>query len=354
MKLNYKWLIAFAPLFIACEIEDVNDDDYYDIYENGVFISNEGPFQGGNGTLCFYDPSTGQVTNDVFSTEVGRPLGNIVHSLLLNDDELYIVVHNSGVVEVVELDDEFESEETIMNLTSPRYVQTIEEDIVAITDWGTNTVEIHNVETESRMASLAVGNGPERMLVEGSRLYVANSGGFGLDSTVMMIDISTRTVVDTFYVGYNPNSMVRDINGDLWVLCGGYTDWQNSANNKAGSLYKIDPITGAVLDYFDFSASPRPTGLSISSSDQTLYFLDNGYGGDVYAMDIYETTLPSTAMLTGVNGYSIGVNRSANELYITDPVDFASQGRVYRYDLIDMMMIDTLNVGIIPGNVVFN
>lgn len=351
MKLNHSVFLALIVLS-ACTVDEPNEPTGND-YSGGVFITNEGPFQGGNGTLSYYNPSTKESTQDVFISNVNRPLGNVVHSAHLFENNLFIAVNNSGVVERVKATD-FSSPVTYAGFTQPRYIHGVESNIVAVTDWGTNTVTFVDVTTTGTLNSVNVGNGPERMTQEGARLYVANSGGFGLDSTVMMIDVDTRAVVDTFYVGYNPNSMVFDVDGNLWVLCAGYTDWQNSANNKIGSLYKIDPLTGAVLDYFDFDPSPRPTGLSLSANGQTMYFLDNGYGGQVFEMGVYDLTLPTTPILTGVNGYSIAVDQATDELYVADPVDFASQGKVYRYDLQNQQIIDTIETGIIPGNIVFN
>lgn len=355
MRIKLWLLIGLSPMLLSCSNDDDDDDDSGsdDKYNNGVFISNEGPFQGGNGTLSWYDLSDKSVTNDLFLSEVGRPLGNVVHSVHVFDDYLYIVVNNSGVVEVVEAD-EMEHEMTITGLTNPRYAQGISEDIVAITDWGTNTVEIINASNSSGVASISTGNGPERMLLNGNTLYVANSGGFGLDSTVVLIDITSNAAVDTFYVGYNPNSMIIDANGALWVLCGGYTDWGDPSNNLPGSLYRLNATTGAVQDTFQFGDAPRPTGLCTGPVQQEMYFLDNGYGGNPYRMSYTATELPSTPMVTGANGYAIGLDPRNLDLYIADPVDYASQGKVYRMDVVSGAMLDTLNVGIIPGNFEFN
>lgn len=351
MRFNTLKIAAIALIFASCTPDD--PDPVTTSFTGGVFITNEGAFQGGNGTLTYYDPSNMSTQQDVFLSQVGRPLGNVVNSATIHGGNILIAVNNSGVVEVASANDLSQSA-TITGFTSPRHIMGIDQSHVAVTDWGTGSVEIINMLNFGTSASIDVGNGPERMLVDGNRLYVANSGGFSMDSTVVMIDITTQTAIDTFYVGINPNSMIIDINGDMWVLCGGYTDWQNSANNREGSLYKINPLTGAVLDNFTFSATPRPTGLVLSSSNQTMYFLDNGYGGEVYSMDINEASLPTTALLTNVNGYALAYDAANNEIYVADPVDYASQGKVYRYDVATDAVIDTITTGIIPGCVVFN
>lgn len=353
MKIN-PWLLAAAlPLFYACDNDD--DDDYDDDndFQKGVFISNEGPFQGGNGTLSFYNTSTNEVSNDIFLDENERPLGNVVNSVHLFDDELYIVVNNSGVVEVVEAED-IESEGTITGLQQPRYAQGVATDVLAVTDWGANTVEFFNTESLAKMGTASTGAGPERMIINGNHLLVANSGGFGLDSTVTVLNIPTQTVIDTLFVGYNPNSFAVDVNGDIWVLCGGYTDWQNAANNKGASLYRIDASTYAVQDTFSFPVDKRPTALVNGIFGQNIYYLDNNYGGEPYEMAINATELPTSPLITGISGYGMAVDPIQNQLYITDPVDFASQGKVYRYNITTSTMVDTITVGIIPSNMAFN
>ncbi len=352
MKTKLWLLIAALPFVVACEDDDDDYDDDFE-FQKGVFISNEGPFQGGNGTLTFYNTQTNEVTNNVFSWVNDRPLGNVVNSVHLFDEYLYIVVNNSGVVEVVEAEDA-ESEGTLTGLQQPRYAQGISEDVVAVSDWGTSSVEFYNTESESKMASVNVGNGPERMLLRGNELLVANSGGFGLDSTVMVIDILSKTVLDTIFVGYNPNSMATDVDGNIWVLCGGYTDWQNSANNEIASLYKLNGNNYNVLDTFNFPSDKRPTALVSGVFGQTVYYLDNNYGGEFFGMDVTGTMLPTTPLVSGTNGYGLAADPVLNQIYIMDPVDFASQGRVYRYNISNGNIVDTIAVGIIPSNGAFN
>lgn len=346
-----KWLtLAVLPFAVACTDDDDVTNNSSQSLGDGIYISNEGPFQGGNGSLSFYNPETKEVTNEVFLEEIGRPLGNIVQSVSINNDQLYIVINNSGAVEIVDLDD-FSSEGTVAGLNLPRYAMGIDANTVAVSAWGTNTVEIVNTSSASVTSSVTTGTGPERMLLDGQSLYVANCGGYGIDSTVTVINTSDFTVANTFQVGYNPNSMVLDADGNLWVLCGGYTDWNDASNNEIGSLYKLNAQTGAVLDTFNFGNTPRPAALCINSDGNTLYFLENGYGGAPFAMSTTATELPTTALISGVYGYGMGIDADANELYITDPVDYASAGKVYRYDLSASAVVDTLNVDIIPGNI---
>ena len=72
--------------------------------------------------------------------------------------------------------------------------------------------------------------------------YVCNVGGWGLDNTVSVINTTTDAVETTLTVGDKPNSVVVDANGAVWVLTGGFTeydaDW-NVVSETAGNLVKI-------------------------------------------------------------------------------------------------------------------
>lgn len=347
-------MLAALPVMASCVKDDpTTPTSTNNEFSNGVFITNEGPYQGGNGTLSFYNSTDGSLENDVFAGVNLRPLGNVVHSVSVYGDQAYIVVNNGGVVEVVDADN-LNSMGTISGLQLPRYATGISATEIAISAWGTNTVEFYNPSTQSLIASVSTGAGPERMLVHNGLLYVANCGGFGLDSTVSVIDLATHTVVDTLWTGYNPNGFVVDANDDLWVLCGGYTDWGNMANNEEGSLYRFSTASRSALANFAFNSTDRPTGLCTDAAGETLYYLNDGYGGSPYAMDITASSTPSTPIVSGAALYSLGSDVINNQLYFADAVDYASAGKVYVYNLTSASVTDTLTVGIIPGNFAFN
>ncbi len=50
---------------------------------------------------------------------------------------------------------------------------------------------------------------------------------------------------------------------------------------------------------------------------------------------------------------SLAVHPQTGELFISDAIDYMSEGKVYRYSPVGAL-IDTIDVGIIPGNFCFN
>ena len=71
-------------------------------FGGGVFILDEGNFRGGNGSLSFFSYDSMKIFNDLFYNVNGRPLGDVPNSILLKEDKVYIVVNNSGNIEVID------------------------------------------------------------------------------------------------------------------------------------------------------------------------------------------------------------------------------------------------------------
>src|SRR5690606_7340609 len=150
-----------------------------------------------------------------------------------------------------------------------------------VTDWVSNTVAVVNLNSFSITKNIPAGNGPEKMLQIGNQLFVVNSGGFGIDSTVTVINTVTDAVDTTIVVCHNPNSLQLDGNGDLWTLCGGINDWNNPNNNTAGQLVKLQTSNNSlVMSATSFtSTSMHPANLAFLNGD--FYFLADGYDADL-------------------------------------------------------------------------
>ena len=79
--------------------------------------------------------------------------------------------------------------------------------------------------------------------------YVCNVGAWGLDSTVTIINTTTDAVETTLTVGDKPNSAVVDVNGNVWILTGGYTEYDANWNVIAetpGVLAMINNTTNTI------------------------------------------------------------------------------------------------------------
>lgn len=339
--------LAVIVSLSACK-KDENQTSH-GLYSNGFFIVNEGAFTGGTGTITYYNPDSNMVKQDIFKAVNGRPLGNIAQSMTLYNGKGYIVVNNVGTVEVVDAAT-FKSEATITNLINPSQFLVIDDKKAYVSDW-IGHVAIVDLASNTVSRTIPAGTGPDIMLKSGNYVYVANSGGFSIDSTITVIDFNTDRVVKTIKVGAAPLGMVADGNGRIWVMCkgNGFAGWPQPGDTP-GKLIRINPVS-LVVDYtYKFGSSgDHPEKLVINKQKSMLYFLFNN---GIYRLNIALTnTVPEK--LVSRYFYSLGYENKTGYLYATDPKDYANAGIVLRLKADDGSVIDSIPAGIVPRGFAF-
>lgn len=353
--INFLFFSFVISLLIFSSCKDDNDDDQPtpQSFENGIFISNEGIFQTGTGTISFISRSNNSVQNDIFNSVNKRPLGNVVNSITLHNGNAYIVVNNAEKVEIVNAKD-FKSKGVIENLSYPRYFMGVNISKGYVSDWGSGTdggIKVIDLNNNEVSKTITTGNGAENMIMNGDFVYVVNSGGYLNDSTISVINTSSDIVTATVEVGSNPNSIQLDVNGKLWVLCGGKwkSDW--SQLEIPGKLVRLDPTSNTVEASFSFSSlTSTPSKLVINSSKDILYY---SYNGGIYKQDIAVAELDTIPFINR-NFYGLGFDPKDDYIYSTDPGDYSSSGWVFIYKSSNGQIVDSFKVGIIPGNFYFN
>ena len=316
-----------------------------------VYITNEGNFGIGNGSLSIYDKSSNTLTNDVFSTVNYFVLGDVVQSIGYFDGKGYICVNGSAKIEVI---DENAASLAIIQAASPRYIKQVDDSKAYVTDWGINGVQVIDLTTNTVSTTIACGTGPEGIAVSNGFAYVCNVGGWGLDSTVTVINTNTDAVETTLTVGDKPNSAVVDADGNVWVLTGGYTQYDanwNVINETPGVLAMINTTTNTIDASFTFAVGNHPEDLIINGTGDKLYYSDGSWSKAVYEFGINDTQLPATVFINK-SFYGLGYDPVWNEIYGSDAVDFTQQGWVFRYATTGIV-VDSFQVGVIPGSFAF-
>ncbi len=347
-KLRKACLLITGVLFIVgCEpgenvTPDNGNNDIPGSFKPGVFIINEGNFGWGNGSVSFFDFTELKVYNHLFQKANDRVLGDVPQSMFIMDSLGFIVVNNSGKIEVVNMEN-FRSVNTITGLTSPRYFLPVSELFAYVSDLYSGLITQVRLDDFIITKTIETGMSTEQMIKIGDELFVANwSGG----NKILVIDIVEGKPVDTIDVIMEPNSMVMDKNNKLWVLCsGGYL------NEEIPAILRIDPVTREKEKIFRFSVlESSPSHLCINGLGDTLYFLNNG----IFQMPVTETEIPSEPLVqTEKLFYSIGVDPESGIIYAADAVDYQQKGKVFRY-LPEGALKDSFDVDIIPGSFVFN
>lgn len=340
MKKNLILFTVLAMLLSCTKINDKLNDTY--LSGSGVFILNEGNFRWGNGSLSFYSYDSAKIYNDVFNSINERPLGDVPNSIVIFGEMAYIIVNNSGKIEVVNKNTLI-SLSTITDLVSPRNMAIVSNSKAYVTSMYSDSVTVINLNNNSISGYINLRRSSEAIAVKGSKAFISNWVG---GKEVMVINIADDKIIDSIYVGAEPESMVLDNNGMLWVLCNG--GW---ARTVPAELNVINTSTNEVVKEFLFPDNlASPSCLNIDRNGETLYYLDGG----VRQMSSNSTTLPTAPLISesGHYFYKMGINPSNSDIFVTDAADYQHQGFVMLYKK-DGTLVSTLNADIIPGMMCF-
>ncbi len=265
----------------------------------GMFVVCEGVYGQANGDISFLNIETGVTKKSLYYSVNGVALGDVVQSFEIVDTLGFIVVNNSQKVTVVNMKD-FKVVKTIDGFSYPRSVVRA----------GKNSVYVSNGKGVSRnyiykislpildiTDSLQVSTGPEKLLSVKSKVYAAISGGWNSDGkTVIEIDPSSFSVVNTFNVLSVPVDITVDKNNDIWVYCKGipdYSDYPNVTYSEAG-ICKITTSTKTVNSFpITNMSSSGINNITASKDGNTIYYLNDA----LYSMSITASSLPSSKLV---------------------------------------------------------
>jgi YVTN family beta-propeller protein len=348
--------MAMITVFFSCEKSDTGKKT--EGYSNGVYVVNEGSFQASNGSISYFDPARNLIVNGIFEAANNRPLGDVVQSIsVANDTTGYIVVNGSGKIEIVRLKD-FTTIAPPVPVIYPRYFMQVSASKGYITA-GSMQGQLYVISllNNELTDSIEVGFGPETMVKLNDRIFVANSGGWGLDSTVSVISSATDEVVSRIQVGKVPMDMAIDASSSLWVYCKGYAQYSwdppyDLISETDALLQKIDGESGTVIwqqavgKAGDYTATPPK--MAISGDGTRLFYLRPD---GVYAISTDSPVLSATPLIAG-SFYGIEVNPEDDNIYLFES-SFTGNGSLKIFDA-DGNPVAQGTVGIAPNGAVFN
>jgi hypothetical protein len=308
----------------------------------GVFILNEGNFRAGNGSLSFYSYDSLKIYNHVFQEVNKRPLGDIPFSMGILGSKAYIVVNNSGKIEVADRN-YMTSVATITGLNSPRHISFVSDVKAYVTSLYSDSVTIINLLTNSVSGYINIRHTSESIVTYFTTAFIANWAG---GNKIMVVNTTSDQVIDSIEVGMEPESMVIDGNETLWVLCNG--GWKR---DHYAELININPLTKTIINRFTFpSIDDSPTNLEINADHETLYYIQNG----IRRMSTSATSLPSGTFIPKVtyNFYKMAIDQRNDDIFVTDAGDYQQRGYLLRYNSTGAL-VSIMQADIIPGGMCF-
>jgi hypothetical protein len=338
-KTIFKFLTfsVVVALFSSCKEDTPAIPNPGTDYQDGIYVVNEGGFGNGNASISYIYSDGDSLVNQLYNAKTDLPLGDVGQSMNTYGGKGYMVINNSAKIEVVDLTD-FSSLGTINDLGSPRYIEFVSETKAYVTDLFAGVIHIVNPTTMAKTGSISVNGWVEEMRALNGFIYAVGTGSGNL----YKINPATDLIVDSVMAGTEPYSLEIDANEKIWCLASG--GWQAAVPN----LVRIEPNTMTIETDLSFNSTMEsPSDLSTSMDGQTLYFLNAG----VYSMGISASSIPSSAMISTGSKYfyKMDVNPATGDIYVSDPVDFSQNGKVYRYNSFGTL-ITTFDMNVAPGS----
>ena len=316
----------------------------------GVYITNEGDFNTGQGEISFYDPATQTLTNGLFFNVNGYHLGDVVQSMYIKDSTGFIVVNNSAKIEVVKIP----SLQHILTIniagSSPRYFMPINDNIAYVTDLYAGAIHVINYKTGALITNITgVAKQTEHLLLINNIVVVeercvtdtCHSGSF------ITIDPTSNTVLHRYsYSGSSLDGMVADHLKRLWFAMDADT-----SNGIPSSIYCLNndmTINRNII----MGTGHIAWNLQINGTGDEIYYLDNN---GVNALSINDSVPPATPFIpsNGHNFYGLGVAPLSGDVYVSNVLDYVQKSEVYRYDK-NGNPIQLFTAGVISGNFAFS
>ena len=354
---NTLWalLAAVTFSFLACKKGDEKPES---AYASGVFITCEGQFGSGTGTVSYYN-RVDSTRDDIYAAaNGGAKIGNILQSYTVFQGVGYLLVNNANKMITVNPATFVATATYDTGFVYPRYGLGVDASRLYVSTWGkdgiNSSIRLFDLSSKKISRIIPTGKGTSKMILASGKIWAVNDGGFGQDSTVVVVNTAADTVIEKrIKVGLAPKDIVADNNGNIWVLCGGY-DFSPAQDKKASKLIQIR--NEAIVATFDNLPSGA-SSLVMDNAKTTLYFVA---GNKVYSKDPlnFNTAAPSVFLQNAAftSLYGLGVDPKTGYLYIADAKDFTKSGQVFVYDLTTKTMQKVIqnNVGIAPNGFYFN
>lgn len=351
-----KIIYLFILLLLSCS-KDKEIDVPYPV-QGGVFICNEGNYMYGNASLSVYDPQVKTVQNQIYArANSGVAIGDVFQSMKIIDGKGFMVMNNSEKIIVIDLET-YKHVGKITGLMSPRYIEVINDYKMYVSDLSSKTIANINPKTMEIVSNIHIGSGTEQMVRYKDFVFACS-----WSNKIFRIDCELNVKVDFIEVTKQPNSMVLDKNGKIWVLSdGGYENFPYG--QEIAALTRIDAETFTIEQVYQFSDIKfSPSRLSINKERDVIFFINGGYKSNVksaasvngvYKMSVDSDRLPDEPLIPEIGRlfYALGVDPSNGDIYVGDAIDYQQKGIILRYDA-HGQLLDMFKTDIIPGSFCF-
>lgn len=346
-------LMAYMMILTGCRQEIIiyppEEEQKGDTITNewvGFYLLNEGNMGSNKASLDYYDYPTATYTRNIYAEAnptVVKDLGDVGNDIKIYGSRLYAVINVSNKIEVMDAATATRIGQIdvpncrylrfkdgygyVTSYAGPVKIDPDYKQIGYVAKFDTATLQI--------VDTCYVGFQPDELEIIGNKMYVANSGGYmvpNYENTVSIIDLSSFKETGRIEVANNLHHLRADAHGGLWVSSrGDYYD-------QPSRLYYIDSATDEMTDSV-------MTGCSNMWLDgDSLYIYSTEFSYETYEttitygiVDVTSRQLVTRNFITDgtendiVTPYGIMVHPITKDIYLTDAGNYVTPGYLYCY-----------------------
>jgi len=327
MKINkiLSFVFASALLFtVSCNDDDPVIEPPKGAYENGIFVTNEGNFGVPNADVTFVSDNLNSIEQNIYKTNNGEDLGDVLQTMYYNGDYTYLVLNNTNKVTVVNRYTFKKTGEITSNLSNPRYIGFANNFVYVSNDkyGGDKYVSVYKQSDLSFVKKIAMTDAAERLVSAGSNIFVQNAS-FGFGNKISYINTSTNEVQSEIAVPSGQIQKIVSDNNNVYAIASdfGLVDSYIYQISSTGSITKTTTLTGI----------ENAANLCIDGGK--FYFTS---GMKIYGMDMNTSAIPSSPIATATqsDAYSglYGFNVIDGKIFTSDANGFTADSKVTVYD----------------------
>ena len=288
-------------LFIICSSVFANDK---------VFVACEGNFFYG---ASFGNGSIWEIDGDNSESYVGNPIGEIVQSVNVHNDFLFVIINGSSKINKYKISAnglEF-IDQVDTNGSGPREM-VVYGDYIYFTNWYSGDIKKLHMHTFEIESSIDVFGLPEDILVHNDMLYssITMNDDWSDGSSVVVINPITDIIDQVYEVGSGPGELLVH-NNEIYISRTYYDENWNSFygtskidNNENIMIqnYGLGTACGGGIYSYQNSVYRVFEG-GIAMLDDDLQILPNTRIGDFEASNIYSAKVIDDYIYFGISDY---------------------------------------------------
>ena len=327
MRVCYLFIVLLFSLSSCDKKKSSIPVDHF--ISEGILIANEGNFQWANASVSFYDTQKDSLIESVFQEVNNRLLGDVLQSITVGDEFIYLVLNNSARIEVVNKNT-FELVASITGFTSPRYIHIVNNEKAYVSDLYANKIAIVDLSSFEITGYINCSGWTEEMVQLNDEVYILNK----TDNALRIIDANTDVITSDIVLDFEVSAFKIDNQSRIWLT---------GIKNEVGQVTCINLIDQEIQYTYNFEGE-SPSELVVSENGSNIYFLSNG----VWHINEFTDELIVAPIIPANDRLFYGLSVHNEEIYIADAINYVQKGTVWVYNL-NAILLKELKVGIIPS-----